>query len=422
MKQIFVVIPNKIIFDTLYKSTAFDRFLNDPKIRIRFITPDKEINAPFFEHFLINKKKFSHRIDLFFWYLDIAYRLRTQYKKKLSSNFKFHQLSFFKRLFFYLCSFSLFYKILFFIEKKFFRYDNSIIKYFEAVKPDLLIAPASATDSYSYFFLAAGKLLNIPTLLIVSHWDYFSKKGLRIFPDKLYVWGLNMYKDASKERNINSESISILGAPHFDKYYFVPNNPQKLITKKNKNQILLFFAGTSIPYDEKYQLQLLDDLINKKNLNIHIDYKPHPRAWLRKSKQNKEFLNISYIYDEAPAKKINNIDIYDGIITPFSSMMIEFGILKKPSFLLNYNDNLNSWDFSEILNENHIIPITNFEWIIFCSDEKTLSIKFDEFITLVHKSIEGKVDYTSVQDIVFNDRNQFKDRFYLQIKKDFGLL
>jgi hypothetical protein len=74
-------------------------------------------------------------------------------------------------------------------------------------------------DTYSHLVLRSAAYLGIPSAMLVSHWDYFSKKGLlRVSPDKIYVWGDDMRRSAIEHNGLDPGRFSVVGAPQFEKY------------------------------------------------------------------------------------------------------------------------------------------------------------------------------------------------------------
>ena len=74
-------------------------------------------------------------------------------------------------------------------------------------------------DTYSHLVLRSAGHLGIPSAMLVSHWDYFSKKGmLRVSPDSIYVWGEDMRRSAIEHNGLDPGTIAVVGAPQFEKY------------------------------------------------------------------------------------------------------------------------------------------------------------------------------------------------------------
>ena len=337
------------------------------------------------------------KIDLFFWFFHVFYLLRnTNQTSNLS--FKIKALKWHKRLIFKICVSRFLCGIFLFFEK-IIPQNKIALKLLHKEKPDLLLCPGSAMDSYSHFFLRSSKKLNIKSSMVISHWDYFTKKGLRFLPNKLLVWGEDMKKQALSVTKANHEDIEIIGSPYFDRIPAFCNNKKIKINKKSDN-LKIMFAGTAIPYDELNILNKLDKLITKNNLKITIIYKPHPRAWDRKQSKSTIFKNILFYRKTEVALK--DFLIFDGLISPFSSMMIEFALFKKPSLGIFYNDKLNDWPMNDLVNVKHIEPILDQKWFMYCIDEKMLKSTFMKFIKVIKKG--DKKIFSNLDKIIYHEK------------------
>jgi hypothetical protein len=284
--------------------------------------------------------------------------------------------------------------------------------------PDLLIAPASAMDTYSYYFIREAKALNIPCAMIVSHWDYFSKKGLRIIPDRLYVWGNDMYRTVLKTGIIPKKRVRILGAPHFDRYVSSPYFNSPVISKVD-HKFTILFAGTSVPFDEESELFKLDTYIEKNKLNVSLIYKPHPRAWNRKSKVTQLYKHTKFFdgtnYDQLLLQ-------VDGLITPFSSMILEFALIGKPSLAIFLNDNLNDWKFSEMNNEEHIKMLIEQNWLNICKENHNLEVSFKNFLKkLADLNYARRIKIKVKNTVFYSKANSFSERLYEDLSINFKI-
>ena len=412
--KVVVIIPSSVVKNTFIDSGSMDKLSLESDL-IFFRSPDVDFfnNSKSIDLNLANNKTAS-RFDIFFWYFYLFVHFR-RIGVQPEKSFKVAQLNNFV--------FSLFRAI----SNPIFSWIIKIIDYFwsrnkiarsalQRHSPDLVIAPASAMDAYSYYFIREAKALNIPCAMIVSHWDYFSKKGLRIIPDRLYVWGNDMYRTVLKTQIIPKKKVCILGAPQFDRYISSPYFNSPIISKMNHNFIILF-AGTAIPFDEENELAKLDRHIEKNKLNVSLIYKPHPRAWNRKSKGTYSYKHTKF-FDGADYDQL--LLLADGLITPFSSMILEFALLGKPSLAIFYDDDLNGWKFSEINNEEHIKMLAQHNWLTVCKDSDKLEELFNEFIEKLDDSNYAKRIKSKVKNTVFYSKaNSFSERLYEDLSVNF---
>lgn len=414
--KVVVIIPSKVVKNTFIDSGSMDKLSAESDL-IFFRSPDVDFfnNSKSIDLNLANNKIVS-RFDIFFWYFYLFVNFR-RIGAQPEKSFKAAELKFFFLYLFKLISspvFSWIFKII-----DYFCSRNKIARSaLHKESPDLIIAPASAMDSYSYYFIREARALNIPCAMIVSHWDYFSKKGLRIIPDRLYVWGNDMYRTVLDSHFIPRKNVCILGAPHFDRYISSPyfNSP---ITSKINHNFRILFAGTSIPFDEENELAKLDRHIEKNKLNVSLIYKPHPRAWNRKSKGTYSYKHTKF-FDGADYDQL--LLLADGLITPFSSMILEFALIGKPSLAIIYNDNLNDWKFGEMNNEEHIKMLVQHNWLNVCKESNRLEELFDEFIEKLADSDNARRIKLKVKNTVFYSKaNSFSERLYEDLSINFKI-
>lgn len=414
--KVVVIIPSSVVKSTFVDSGSMDKLSAESDL-IFFRSPDVDFfnNSKSVDLNLANNKTAS-RFDIFFWYFYLFVHFRKMGLKPEKS-FKAAQLNNFVFFLFRAISNPIFSWIIKIID--YFWSRNKIARSaLQGESPDLIIAPASAMDTYSYYFIREAKALNIPCAMIVSHWDYFSKKGLRIIPDRLYVWGNDMYRSVLKTYTIPQKKVCILGAPHFDRYISSPYFNSPIISKVD-NKFTILFAGTSVPFDEESELFKLDTYIETNKLNVSLIYKPHPRAWNRKSKVTKPYKHTKF-FDGTDYDQL--LLLADGLITPFSSMILEFALIGKPSLAIFYNDNLNDWKFSEMNNEGHIKMLIEHNWLNVCKENDKLEGLFEKFLEKLAdlnyaRSIKLKVKNT----VFYSKANSFSERLYEDLSINFKI-
>jgi hypothetical protein len=414
--KVVVIIPSSVVKSAFVDSGSMDKLSAESDL-IFFRSPDVDFlnNSKSIDLNLANNKTAS-RFDIFFWYFYLFVHFRKMGLQPEKS-FKAAQLNNFVFSLFRVISnptFSWIFKIF-----DFFWSRNKIARsVLQRESPDLVIAPASAMDTYSYYFIREAKALNIPCAMIVSHWDYFSKKGLRIIPDRLYVWGSDMYRTVLKTRTIHKKKVCILGAPHFDRYISSPYFNSPIISKVD-HKFTILFAGTSVPFDEENELFKLDAYIEKNKLNVSLIYKPHPRAWNRKSKVTQPYKHTKFFdgtdYDQLLLQA-------DGLITPFSSMILEFALIGKPSLAIFLNDNLNEWKFGEMNNEEHIKMLIEHNWLNVCKENDKLEGLFEKFLEKLADSANARRIKLKVKNTVFYSKaNSFSERLYEDLSVNFKI-
>ena len=435
-KTIVFVIPSDVIAKTFSPKGTLSDLISDFNIHF-ILAPEvsESLHSPAKKIFLSSlHSNFKKKLDLHFWYFSLYTYMRRQGINSTSS-FKAAQLKPFYQKLYSLLSQPGFAWLNFFLDSKvFFKYDSNIKKHLEQLSPDLVITPGSAIDSYSHLVLRTAKKINIPTLMIVSHWDFFSKKGLlRINPDKVYVWGDDMKSLALTNKSTLTNTIKVVGSPKFDKYI----NNEKQDRKKNKRKHnlpedakVLLFAGTATPFDEISVIKRIHTVLKEyENTNIYILYRPHPRAWSRKQAGE---ININtlekVIIDDINKPSASSsghfqelMSVISGVISPFSTMILEAALCSKPAFCVSFSDEVNNWDFAEAQNTEHIKVLKGRRWLSVCNNSADLESDFIKFLDKLNENNLKQVIEEDIKKTIYYNSTTYSKRLRERIRQDYGL-
>lgn len=440
-KKIFVVVPNNVIAFIFLESNALISLQEEFEVSLVFAPDDFGFNK-----LNIKKKHYDNSFILkpsnifrysnslfgnFFWYVSLYAYLRI-IKVPFNTSFKVLRQTIFMRIAYKILSFPPLYSFFKWVDENIiFKKDKLIYKTLKSLKPDLIIYPGSALDTYSHIVARTAQTLGIPTLMIVVHWDFFSKKSLlRFSPNKVYLWGRDMRRMALKNKDLNSDIFKEVGVPQFDRYRehysFSKNTFRKSFGIPFKSKIILF-AGTSVAYDEVAILERLNLTIKKFNIkNVIIIYRPHPRGWNRKSRSTirpsrMEFVKIDSYKKLAQTSSdhyfhlLNNID---GIISPFSTMVLEAALCGKPCMCISFSDQLNKFDFAQTNDAEHLLTVRNSFWATICDKSEDLESLFLGFISSLDLVKSTKIK-AAVKEIVYYDKTPYSERLLKRINKDF---
>lgn len=439
-KKVLVVLPSNRIVQILHGSGALDHIY--AKYDVITLSPREVDELDGIKHYKLDTKLSGSRIlrwiDTQLWY-HYLYEYMRKHNISEKESFKAFQLS--KRSQFIHRNLSR--KWISKIVRKFSENiligeDKVIRKYIKDMKPDLVLVPGAAIDSYSHMILKSAENLGNKTAMIVSHWDYFSKKGLlRINPDKIFVWGEEMRQSAIKKNGLESDTVSILGAPQLDKYAGQGRESDKKKSKEKlglpADKIILLFAGTSTPFDELCLLEKLDKYLTElnKNKEILIVYRPHPMAWDRATRKKIDVKNLENVVLDSQRKiaggarrhhsdnihYLNLMNAIDGLVTPFSTMMLESALCGKPSLCVAFPDGVNKWDLSEAPNREHIKPLLKKSWLTCCTDESKVKEVFKQFLELLGSKQNSEVIRESIKETIFYDEKTYSQRLETEITK-----
>ena len=432
-KDIVIVIPSNIVANTFIYSGAMKTL--EKKFNVTYLCAPivKDLVFPSFELVGLSslKNRILRELDIHLWYFALfVYWARQGIPD--ANTFKSLKLPRSHRTIYRLFARThLAWLILWLDRNLFFRRDYNIDNYLSKIRPSLLIAPATALDSYSHMVLRSARHMKIPTLMIASHWDFFSKKGLlRLKSDQVYVWGEDMKIMAQSDKTVCKDSIRIVGAPHFDKYIGKQNFNRGLARSQFGLRLeskVLLFAGASLPYDELTIIKILNNMIESHSNDIYIIYRPHPKAWKRQQKEHVDITTLKKVVFDAVGHEgyatekhyQNLMAAIDGIISPFSTMVLEAALCGKPAFCLGFADGINDWNFSEVNSSEHIKLLKGRHWLTVCINKEQLESHFESFLVNLNAGPFSQEVRKEVKQTVYYDDEPYADRLYRCIKQDF---
>jgi hypothetical protein len=231
------------------------------------------------------------------------------------------------------------------------------------LRPDLVIAPSSATHLLDYDAALLGHELGVRTLFLIDGWDNLSSKTVfPVAPDYLAVWGEQSVEHAERIHRIPRERVFPIGTPRMDHYFHADRSA---LTSPYPFPYALF-AGCANPVDEISALQILEQRIDKMNLgDFKIVYRPHPWRQKRSCFDRFEPERYRHVILDEPLREhymraerdgaasreaqrgffLPSLDYYPGLlhnahftICPLSTMMVESAIFDTPVLVLAYDD------------------------------------------------------------------------------------
>jgi hypothetical protein len=431
--RIVVVIPHDVIVATLVESGALTElshrhplvYLTNPALKRRLegaqeaVAPDG-LNS-----------RLGRALDAHFWNLSLfAYYRR--HALSASTSLKGSSLPRRRQLVYRTLAHPLPSGALSFLDRKFFfAHDRAIADFLRRQAPRLVIAPASAMDSYSHFVVRTAASLGIPSAMLVSHWDYFSKKGLlRVDPRRIYVWGDDMRRSAIEQNGVDPARLEVLGAPQFDKYLRPLDARREAVRRRMEiepTQRLLLFPGTSAPFDERAVLATLDATITHDPAlgRVRLLYRPHPRAWPRKSAREVDPARLPNVRLDDPSRTSDEhyLDLMaaiDAVVSPFSTMTLEAALCGKPSLCIGFSDQVNDWDFSEATNTDHIRSLGGKRWLTVCTERARVGEMLRDFVVGLDEPRLDERIRAEVRSTVFYNERSYAQRLADRVQTDFG--
>lgn len=424
LSHIHVVIPSDQIASHLVSSGALSGLLANYKVT--FIAPNQDISTAA-EYTLYSQPSFYYspllvRLNNLIWLTELFAYLRRK-SWKVSDNFKYQQLNLRWKALTRILSRRLFIWIIKLIDNCLFAHDSNYTKIITASKPDLVVLPLSALDTYTFIIGRTCKRYSIPTLGIVMHWDFFTKKSiLRFMPDRFYIWGSDMLEYVDQEIIMRSR---VVGSPQLDIYSQCRQSMRRTAPDK---VLKILYAAPSMPFDDLSLLNRLDECITCSNRQVHIIYRPHPRAHPRKTNAVTPLEDLRHVYLESEAnssphdtcKATNILQNIDALISPWSTMVLEASLLGKPCQCVAFNDHVNQWDWDNQHHAEHAYQIDRKRVLLHTKRSSSFESDFLRLLELVNQPDYSERIFHCASQAVFTSPSQtYSERLLRSIKSDF---
>lgn len=380
----------------------------------------KSFEARVLEHFRIDSKRFkkNKNNDFYFNFRNLISVI--SFSKDL---IKFLVLNF--------LSYGFFFRIFksFYIKK--LLINQSLLNCINKKKIDLIINPTSAHNSETIDLIKIGKIKKIQSLLIIDNWDNLSSK---IFfdekPDHIFCWGEQSVIHGKKIHGFK-KNIKSIGSARFDLYFKKRKLKQK--TKLKEKHVL--FLGSSLKWNEKEALHILDNFIStnqKTYKNIKIIYRPHPklnwREWF--FNENYSHVKIDYQISNTKHREWPDLNYYPRLLSEclfvvggLTSMIIEATIFYKKYLAISYDDKNYLWNQKYVLKTRpHLKEINTLNNIYLCNQKKNLPKIFDKiFKESLNLSKKNKIEIDKKRNFfLYSDRLSFSERIGRHIKGIFS--
>jgi hypothetical protein len=227
-------------------------------------------------------------------------------------------------------------------------------------RPDVLFTPTLVHDGREVELVKAARALGVPTVAFAASWDTLTSKGaFYAVPDHLLVWGEESRAQAVLHHGVPAARVEVTGAPHLDVYG--PDEPveprAEFLARRgiDPDRRVLLFAGTTVTYweDEPRLLRALSAAIEQGELkDCVVWYRPHPRRPLGEVTDVTALPHV-VLDDQVARQKIEGASSYsarrddlrhyrglmnavDGVVTAFSTMIVEAALLGKPSLVIGF--------------------------------------------------------------------------------------
>ena len=245
------------------------------------------------------------------------------------------------------------------------------------ITPDYALLPTGINDPFWDDAIALCRRKKIRSLTVTVNWDNIASKVFLQKPDFLGVWGEQGYLFARLLQKIPAKKIVTIGAPRFVNY------SKRVLSKvEARHQLqlpqgkrLLLFAGCGVVFDEVSLVEEFEEACRNGNLenDLFLIYKPHPKRHKRAAEpilRPSEYRYVKVFHEDG----LTSLEKYpvlfsavEGVISPFSTMLLESALMGLPALALAYEDiNHGEYPWNSVRMTNHIHPMLDQRWVVQC--------------------------------------------------------
>ena len=283
-----------------------------------------------------------------------------------------------------------------------------------AVAPDVVFAPTLIHDGAEIELVKAARRLGVPSVGFASSWDTLTSKGaFAVPPDYLLVWGAENRQHAVAYHGFDAARVIVTGAPHLDVYAdgFEAEPRAEFLARRGipPDRRVLLFAGTTVTYweDEPRLLRALSTAIDEGRLkDCVVWYRPHPRRPLRElpdvaalphvvmddqmHRQKAEGVSSYSMRPEDLRHYRSLMDAVDGVVTAFSTMIVEAALRGKPSLVIGFGvDQANAGRLIQHAEYEHSFHLLSTPGVVLCRDLDALLREAQRVCAGEYAELEG---------------------------------
>jgi len=241
--------------------------------------------------------------------------------------------------------------------------DKNLFELIKKINPSIILIPSHAFEGSTFETIRIARKIKIPSFMIIDNWDTLANKTIFTFkPDYLGVWSQQQVEHAFSIKGMPKERTFILGAPKFTKYM----KPESSHLPSPYPFRYALYVGIAEVFNELGALKMLDDIIEKKKLDLKIIFRPHITQHARRCPDVFFEYDFKHVILDTPAKRYYKRSAYwdisqdsvnpiyypdhsyylpllsnmEFMISPQTTMILEAALLGKTNYLLAYDDGL----------------------------------------------------------------------------------
>lgn len=263
-----------------------------------------------------------------------------------------------------------------------------------AERPDAVIVYTSVNSYFADDLVRETRTKGIPLLALTNNWDNINTKSFLETPPYLAVWGEQGFLIARLMHKIPPHRIFVTGSPRFEIYRRVQP------TRADARQALglesgmraLLFCGAGVSFEETSLIEELDRAIETGRLprDVTILYKPHPLRMARHAERPLDLEKLTHVRLVTSIRGLSELAVYpnlfaaaDGVISPFSTMVMEGALHGRPALCLGYTDPGHAnHDWNRVSFNLHLYLIRHGDWAVICDERARFIDKVDDLLQL----------------------------------------
>jgi hypothetical protein len=261
-------------------------------------------------------------------------------------------------------------------------------------KPDAVLVYTSVNSYFADDLVREARRKSMPLLALTNNWDNINTKSFLEVPPYLAVWGEQGFLIARLMHRISPHRIFVIGCPRFEIYRKLKptRDEARRALGVDASSRALLFCGAGVAFEETSLIEELDRAIASGRLprDMTILYKPHPARMARHAERPLDMAKLSHVRLVSSVRGLSELAVYpnlfaaaDGVISPFSTMVMEGALHGLPALCLGYSDPGHAnHDWNRVSFNLHLYLIRHGDWAVICDDRRNFIAKVEDVLRL----------------------------------------
>ena len=147
----------------------------------------------------------------------------------------------------------------------------------ERYQPDLVFS-TDVQNEHDVALMQDARRAGIAIVAMVRSWDNLTTRALRIIPDRLIVHNEIIQNEASSLYGMKAERITVVGIPHYDKYFRGPTVPRESFFRKigldPRKKLVIYFPICDYRMRENVVDRMVIETLANLDANVVVRFPP----------------------------------------------------------------------------------------------------------------------------------------------------